>query len=215
MSLDVRVGAGATCMLGTQSSTKVYQRLDGKGCRQSLDVKIEADGLAVIAPDPLVCFAGAELRQSQRFSLDASAGLVLIDVLASGRRARGERWAMHRYESRCDIFVGDERVYRDALCLDPTDGPIDGWHRMGRFDCIATIVLIGPPLRSAVTKLLAQSQGREFAESAPGPFVAGPIPGGLLIRCVGNGPESIGRWIRKILWIVPALLGEDPWARKW
>ncbi len=86
---------------------------------------------------------------------------------------------------------------------------------MGRFDCIATVVLIGVPLRSAVAKLLAQSQTKEFSSSAPGPFVASPIACGLLLRTVGNGPESIGRWIRKMLWFIPALLGEDPWARKW
>lgn len=215
VSLDVCVGAGATCMLGTQSSTKIYPRLAGRGCRQSINLKIEAEGLAVVAPDPLVCYAGAELRQSQKFSLDDSAGLVLIDALASGRRARGERWAMHRYESCTDIFFGGEHVYRDALRLDPDDGPIDGWHRMGRFDCIATVVLIGAPLRSAVAKLLAQSHTKEFASSAPGPFVASPIAGGLLLRTVGNGPESIGRWLREVLWFIPALLGEDPWVRKW
>lgn len=213
--LNVRVGAGATCLLGTQSATKIYPRLDGRGCRQSIDLKIEAGALAVVAPDPLVCFSGAELRQSQRFDLDATAGLVVIDALASGRRARGERWAMHRYESRSDIFVSGEHVFRDALRLDNADGPIDGRHRMGRFDCIVTVLLIGPALRTAVAKLLAQTDKKEFACSAPGPFVASPITGGLLLRSVGNGPESIGRWIREVLWFVPALLGDDPWARKW
>ncbi len=77
--------------------------------------------MAIVAPDPLVCFAGSELRQSQKFNLDDSAGLILIDALTSGRRAR-RTLGVHHYESRTDIVVGGAAVYRDASASIQTTG---------------------------------------------------------------------------------------------
>ena len=215
LQLDVKVGPAATALLATQSSTKVYPRRDGKGCGQTLTMSIAEGGLAVVVPDPIVCFAESDYVQRQRFDLKTSAGLVLIDSLSSGRRARGERWAMHRYEARNDVYVEGEHLFRDALILDPVDGPLSGVHRMGCFDCIVMVVLIGEPLKNVIAALSRDEAAGELHRQAPGPVALSPIRGGLILRAVADGPEAIGHWLRRLLDFVPPMLGEDPWARKW
>jgi urease accessory protein len=44
---------------------------------------------------------------------------------------------------------------------------------------------------------------------------ASPISGGCILRLLGASAEVVGRAIRQYLAFVPALLGDDPWARKW
>ena len=67
----------------------------------------------------VVCFAGADFTQTQRYELHADASLVMVDWITSGRHASGERWAFSRYESRFDIRRGPQRVFFDALVLEP------------------------------------------------------------------------------------------------
>ena len=43
----------------------------------------------------------------------------MVDWMTSGRHAVGERWAFSRYESRFDIRRGSQRMFFDALVLEP------------------------------------------------------------------------------------------------
>jgi urease accessory protein len=38
---------------------------------------------------------------------------------------------------------------------------------------------------------------------------------GCVVRIAGTSVERVGRTVRDLLRFVPALLGDDPWARKW
>lgn len=214
--LDVRLGAETTCLLSTQASTKIYRCLEGEVCRQTLHVSAADAAICVAAPDPVICFTGARFIQNQRFNLAPSASLVLVDWLTSGRRAAGERWAFAGYESRIDIFVGERHVLHDAQRLCPEDGPLDTLFRMGAVDCLAVAVILGPAAQGATTRLL------QFVQDQPPPprgspllFAASPLAGGALLRVAGSSSETVGRWLRDRLDFVPALFGEDPWARKW
>ena len=120
---------------------KSIPRRSGQGCRQTLNLSVAEGGLAVVMPDPIVCFNDAQFTQRQRFDLDPSAGLVLVDTLSSGRRARGERWAMHHYESRNDIYVnGRARLPRCPAARSPRRRPLwsspHGPVRLHRHDCV-------------------------------------------------------------------------------
>ena len=55
------------------------------------------DGLLVLLPDPVACFAGARYEQETSVTLAPGASLVLLDAFTCGRAARGERWAFSHY----------------------------------------------------------------------------------------------------------------------
>jgi urease accessory protein len=215
IALHVRAGAGTACVLGTQASTKVYRSPAGIASSQRLTLIAEEGATCVVAPDPVTCFAGAVYEQRQEFDLHPGASLLLIDWLTSGRLARGERWAFDRYRTRTDVTVGGRNVFRDALRLDAADGPVAAEHRMGRCDCMALALLIGPRMERPAAELLDWAQAQPITLGEDLIFSASPLSGGAVVRVAGSTTETVGRWLRERLLFVAKLLGEDPWARKW
>ncbi len=213
--VDVSVGRGATCFLGTQSQTKVYRSATGRAARQSVDARIATGAMLVSMPDPVSCFAESVFEQRQRFEMSTDASLIWLEWLTSGRRARGERWAMGRYQSFADVCVGDRLIFRDALRLDQSDGPIDSPHRMGGCDCFATLLLIGPRVAEHAAAILKWAVDQPAKGDGSVLFAVSPVGGGAVVRAAGPGAEVVGWWVRDRLKFLPELLGADPWERKW
>ncbi len=211
--LRIEVDAGAAAFVSSQASTKVYRAVSGHAAAQ-VDATIGDGALLIVAPDPIVCFAGSRYEQTQRFAVDGTGGLILVDWFTSGRHATGERWAFDGYRSRSAIYRDDRLEWYDAVLLDPSDGSIA--ERMGRSDVLATIAICGAPLDVHAARVLTR-----ISETPPalddGTLVAGsPISGhGCVIRIAGRSVERVGREIRQCLAFAPGLLGDDPWAHRW
>jgi urease accessory protein len=214
IELELVVESGAGCLLSTQSQTKVYRSAAGESAGQRLGAELQSDAMLVSLPDALTCFAGSAFEQRQRFEMDASASLLSLEWLTSGRRARGERWAMRSVRTRTDVIVDGKVVFRDALRLDESDGPIAGEHRMGRCDCFATVLLLGPKLAMEARRLLDWTSAQP-ASSEGVLFSGSPLRDGLVLRAAGPTTESVAGWLRQRLEFLPALLGANPWDRKW
>ena len=225
---DVRIGAGARCFVGSQSSTKVYRNPNGLPCEHVTRAVLGSESLLVWAPDPVQAFAGSHYRQNQQFSMAPDAGLVLIDWFSSGRAARGERWAFSKYQSRIEIRRGRttdgpttpdspefETVVLDSLLLDSAHGPLTASHRMGRFNCLATFLLIGPQLSEPAQRFLKILEQEPVTPRSSLVFSGSPVKGGILVRVAGEHMEQVSERIRQCLDFVPEMLGDDPWARKW
>jgi ABC-type branched-subunit amino acid transport system ATPase component len=159
--------------------------------------------------------AGSTYYQRQEFYLQPGAGLVLLDWFCSGRSARRERWAFTRLQSRNEVFHGQERLLTDSLLLDQAHGPLDGANRMGRFNCLALLVMIGPMVADAAARMLAEVEALPVTRRAELIISASPIRQGAVLRIAGESGEEVGREIRGRLAFVSELLGDDPWARKW
>lgn len=213
--LSVSVGAQARCFLGTQASTKVYRNPDARVCRQSLNARVGQGALLVVAPDPVQAFAGSLYSQRQEFYLESGSSLVLVDWLCSGRAARGERWAFNRYQSRNEVFQDGQRLLVDSLVLTPEDGPLDGPLRLGRFNCVALVVIVGRLLEEPSARLLERVQKERVVRRAPLVLSASPVGGGVLLRVAGESVEAVGGEIRRCLEFLAPLLADDPWGRKW
>ena len=198
IALDVKVGESAKALIGTQASTKVY-KCPASEATQTLDAHVARGGLLVVAPDPLVPFAGARYGQRATIRLEEGARLAWLDVVSCGRASRGERWAFSRYASRTRVFVNDVLACDDALVL---DAERDLARSMGRFDAIATIILFGITPR-AVAK-------RDDVVTSSSAF-----QGGTCVRVAGTSTAAVTAHAREVLADVRASLGDDPWARKW
>lgn len=214
-NIHVRLGTSARCFLSTQASTKIYRNPRDLPCGQSLRAELAAGSLLVYAPDPIQSFAGSAYTQRQEFHLESGASLVLVDWFCSGRTARNERWIFTCLQSRNEIFVGGERLLVDSLLLDQADGPLEGPHRMGRFNCVAVIVITGAAVAEAAASWLAAVASRPVMRRASLIITASPIQDGVIVRLVGESSEEVAREIHIGLVFVRKLLGDDPWARKW
>ena len=172
-ALSVRVAPGATAVLATQASTKVYHaRARGQppaaaaggaeasspsvpspagrpAAVSSLAASVGSGGLLAVLPDPVMAFADARFRQRQSVSLAPGGSLVLLDWCSSGRRARGEAWAFASYESRTEVLLQRAAggpacpLLVDALRLQRS-AAAPLPERMGRAHVVGVLVLTGP-----------------------------------------------------------------------
>ncbi len=209
VSMQVVVDDDASALLATQASTKIYRG----AARMQLDARLGERALLAVIPDPVVCFEGASYAQRLSFVLQPTSSLVLVDSLTAGRSARGERWAFSRYESRLGVGRADEaRLLDDPVRLDATEAPIAS--RFGRFDAMATLVLLGPALCSAAQSLLARLAAEPVPRRGDVVMTASPLHDGALVRVVATSADILADHVRAALSFLPALLGDDPWARK-
>ncbi|MEO2037022.1 MAG: urease accessory protein UreD [Planctomycetaceae bacterium] len=215
IEMQVGVRPGASAVLATQSSTKVYRSDSGADCSQILGATVDKGSLMVVAPDPVTCFRGARYKQKQIIRLHPEATLVYVDWLTSGRRARGECWAFSRYRTRLDLYRAGERYLTDSLLLDPDDGPLDSPFRMGTFHCFAMMVMCGPQTQEAVASLLTEvgdqaiHPGNEVVDSVSS------LKDGAIWRIAGRTTEQVARRLKSRLDFLTPILGESPWYRKW
>jgi len=212
IAMDVEVGRGAAAYLSTQASTKIYRSPGGTSTE--VHARVAADGLLVVAPDPVVCFSGARYRQVQNFELADHAALAMLDWVSSGRHAAGERWAFDEYHSQISVRIGGRLVVHDALALRAADGSLR--ERLGRFNVLAIAVLAGTTLAAAASALVAKASALPVLKR-PDQLVAATALGdyGCIVRFADTSVERVGRTIREFLSFLPALLGDDPWTRKW
>lgn len=213
--LKIRLGKQSRCFLSTQSSTKVYRTPLDQPCACEMDAHLEAESLLVCVPDPVQAFADSRYAQVQDFHLHRTAGLVLVDWFSAGRSACGERWAFTRYESRNQVWLGQDLVLSDAVRLSDEDGPMSNEHRLGRYNCFAMVLVIGEPLEEICRTLLDGVAGRTVHSRAPLLCSASPLRQGALFRLAGECTESVGQEIHRLLRFLPSLLDGDPLSRKW
>ena len=211
IDLDVEVGPGAACFLSTQSSTKVYRSRLGSESRVS--ARVAAGGFLAMVPDPVVCFRASRFRQLQRVDLAGDAGLVFVDWVTSGRRAAGERWAFHEYTTGLQVRVDGRLLVHDAVSLRAAD--IDVSERMGRFDVLALMVMMGPRVREAATALVERIRASPLGRRADRIAAAAVVGDGCVLRVVGVSVENVARTVREWCACLPRELGDDPWSRKW
>jgi urease accessory protein len=198
--LEVDVDAGATCLVTTQASTKVYRGAS----RQRLDVRVRGDATALVLPDPVVPYRDSQLVQRTSIALDPDSSLALCDTITAGRVAFGERWSATRLDSTLAIRIAGVSRLVDRVLL---DGDVAA--RMRRFDALATVLLIGPRFRDIAQRELDR-------RAPPGVVIAGsPFADGAMFRIAAERVELVTMSIRQLLAQTCSLVGEDPWARKW
>jgi urease accessory protein len=246
--LDLGLGTGARCFVGTQSSTKIYRNPGGLPCSHATRARLAEDSLLVFAPALVQPFADSRYAQRQQFHLAPGAGLALVDGFTSGRPARAERWAFAHFESRNEVLrrlpaapaeknaspamesrdllpqapkqtpdtsEQEERIFLDAVCLDPADGLLANACRCGRFDCFAMLLLLGPPFKEAAKRLLDEVGGQPVQRRATLLASASPVADGVLLRLAGQDLEPVERELRRLMAFTCELLGDDPWSRRW
>ncbi|AKT38639.1 urease accessory protein UreD [Chondromyces crocatus] len=217
IDLDLDLAPAAAALVATQSSTKIYPS-DGRPSVQTLRARLADGAFLAWLPDPLCPFAGAIYRQHQRIDLSPGASLALVDAIVSGRAARAERWQFTSLHCTTEIFVDGRLTIRDALHLED-DADLSVADRMGRFDALATVLLLGPALAEAaaglVERFAATPLRAEPRQLASLHTAVNPVAGGALLRIAGERIEEVTAAVRSALQVLTPLLGEDPWARRW
>ena len=217
ITLDARVAAGASAMISTQASTKIYR--SERSASQHLRADVGDGGLLVLLPDPVTPFADSRYSQEQHIDLAPGASLVAVDWMTAGRVSFGERWRFTSYASRTWIRRGGRAILHDAMRLvndDPGDAGGAVVARMRRFNCVAWAVAIGPAVRASAARLAGSLEGTAVPRRADLLLSVAPLEDdGVLLRVAGISAQQVGAVLKQHLDFVPPLIGDDPWGTRW
>lgn len=215
LDLRVDVGPGATAVLTTQASTKVYHQQDGKSAQQLVDATVGSNGTLIVAPDPITCFADARYEQRQQFDLASDGSLLLLDWFTAGRLAHGERWAFDTYASENIVRVDGEMVACDRLRMDREVSSIDGPFMTNRYNCFAMVMLVGPALTEACGQIAEAVREQALPQQSTLPISFSPMPWGGVLRLAGMGAEPVRAELERRLAFIGPTIGGGLWHRKW
>lgn len=211
VDVELEVDRGATLVVFTQSSTKVFRGAS----RQALRAKV--DGTLVLLPDPVSAFAGARYTQAVDVALGADGACVLLDGFTAGRPAFGDRWAMNALELRTTVTHEGRAVLADALSLDTADGAIA--ERAGRFDAFATLVAVGrrvSPVVSAILREVVAPPSRDLVVAAsPLPRADGLDLPGAIARVAASSSARALAAVRSRLRNLPDIDAVDPFGSRY
>lgn len=215
LDLRVEVCDDAVGVLTTQASTKVYHQQDGQGASQHLSARVATGGMLVVAPDPVTCFADARYEQQQVFDLELDASLLLLDWFTAGRTAMGERWSFDTYRTENRVNIGGQCVACDRLAMDRSTHAIDGPFTTGRYNCFATVFLVGPAFDQAVAGLDEAVRAMPLLERSPMPISFSRFAWGGILRMAGVHVEHVREELAQRLVFIEPLIGSGLWHRKW
>ncbi len=219
-TLCVRCGEGAALYLGTQAFTKVYKSPNGIPCKQIIIGEVEAGGLAVVLPDPVVPYARSVFEQEQTWHLGSDACLVLADGHTAGRMAFGECFGYTSYRSDITVHTAErpvllERYYSAPEMLSPAYTGA-----FGAYNVVFNIFVAGISARfSCLVESLSQSLAPLLKPSRDSLLLsfASPRPDLFVIRSLAQNVECLHPLYTALRNAIahPNVLGADPLARKY
>lgn len=137
MSIDMNLGPEAHALISSPSANRVY-RTESKVSEQHINITVGPGAVLEWFPEHTIPFAGSRFRQILHAALAPGATLFLWDALASGRIARGERWAFTDLENEIRITTASGSSLLERYVLNPTDdlacvGLAEEWNYVASF----------------------------------------------------------------------------------
>ncbi len=101
------------------------------------------------------------------------------------------------------------------MVLDPQDGELKASCRMGEYNCLASVVLIGKRFDGLSRKLLEDLDKEPVGTDLDPVESVSPVSGGAILRVIGRSTESVTRRLQVRMADLSSVLGGCPWERKW
>ncbi|GAB3125625.1 urease accessory protein UreD [Tsukamurella serpentis] len=186
-SIDVELEAGAQAVLTTQSATKVYRTPDGAAA-QHMRLQLGPDSRLEYVPDALILYREATFRQSCTVHLDASATLVMAEIVTPGWSPDGARFRYDELRMRTEIHRDGDLLAVDNVLVEPGRadpsgiGFLDGHTHFGSLTAVDH--RCDGDLLDEVHALTERAAGVRSGLTA----LAGP---GFVVRCLGDDTAEL------------------------
>jgi urease accessory protein len=196
----IEVEEGATLLVFTQSTTKVFRG----AASQSIRAKVA--GTLVLLPDPVAAFKDASYTQRIDVDLTPAGSCLVLDGFTSGRAAFGERWAMKSLDLRTTVREDERTIAVDALRLDRADGSIAA--RTGSYDAFSTLLAV---------RCLAPNAAPPAPPTADLAVATSPLArtDGAIVRIAASSPAAAIAAARSRLRNLPDIDIVDPFASRY
>ncbi len=210
LTIDMNLDRDAHVLISAPSANRVY-RTEGQASEQHVNITVGSGAVLEWLPEHTIPFAGSRFRQTLHVQLAPGATIVLWDAVASGRIARGERWAFTDLENEIKITTASGGSLAERYVLDPsTDlgriGLADEW------DYVASLYVANDAISSEAWKQL-ESKVAFLLDQHPGQVLGGvstPAIPGLAIKLLARTAPPLAQmldmlWaaVREELWNLP------------
>lgn len=188
---------GTHVCLTTPSATRIYRTLHQPAVLETA-IKIGEGATLEYLPDHTIPHVGSALHQSLRIEMARGSKAIVLDSLASGRVAHGERWSFREIDSRTDVYVCGTPAFLNRTKIFPAlqQPQRVGW--MGEFDYMTSMLLLADGFRDWQPVAAAIN-----AELEAAPLVSGGVSlltqGGCVIRYLTRSASEMTR-VNKRLW---------------
>jgi urease accessory protein len=210
LSVRATLGPGTHALFSTPSATRVYRSL-GETAVQTVELAVGPGAILEWMPDATIPYAGARFKQTIGVTLAAGATVLLWDAIASGRIARGERWAFTSLENEIRITTTSGRSVLERYALAPA---LHGVGQAGSWDYVASLFLIGDGVDVGRWKELEAALAA-ILDARPGSVLGGvsePAAPGLAVKLVAKSApdltdtlDELWQAVRQVLWNLPKL----------
>ncbi|MBI3807772.1 MAG: urease accessory protein UreD [Nitrospirae bacterium] len=210
VSVGAQLHAGTHVLVTSPSANRVYRSLS-EPVLQEIRLSVGAEARLEWLPEVMIPFAGSRFRQSIHVDLAPGATVVLWDAMASGRVAKGERWAFSSVENEIHIRAPLGKSVVERYHLVPGRLP-ESVGLVGSWDYVASLFVIGDAVGADVWKRLDAALAA-ILEQRPGLVLGGvstPATSGLAVKLVARSApdltetfEAIWAAVRENLWNLP------------
>ena len=133
LTTEIVQEAGTHVCLTTPSATRVYRSAEKPAILETV-IRLGEGATLEYFPDHVIPHAGSALRQSLRIEMARGSRAILLDSMASGRVAHGERWRFTEMDSRTEVCSSGRPVYINRRRIIPLTKRPDRFGSMEEFD---------------------------------------------------------------------------------
>ena len=119
--IEIAAADGAKLTLTTAAAEKVY-RAPGQAAELNIALRVAAGAHLGWLPHETILFDRARVRRRFDIDLDATASLLLCEIVVFGRTAMGERMAQGEFVDRWRLRRGGRLVFAETVRLDGNIG---------------------------------------------------------------------------------------------
>ena len=205
LDLDIELREHAHAVLTMPGAAKFYPA-HGRRARQHVALRVHDGAIVEWLPPETIVFDGADARTSLEIELGEGASVLGWDIVALGRRARGEAFGRGRWRQRLAIRRAGRLIVDDTLDLAGGDPWLGSGLGLAGASVCGTLFAAGLGLDAVVVTACRDAVASEAARIG----VTMPLPGLLMARCLADEAEAV-RHAFIALWtrLRPALTGRE------
>ena len=182
--------------LTTPSATRIYRTTKEPAVLETV-IRLGEGATLEYLPDHVIPHTGSALRQSLRVEMKRGSRAILLDSLAAGRAARGERWNFAEIDSRTEAILCDKPIFINRTIINPVAQHPGHLGLMEEFSYMACLNLLADGLENWPRVAAAMN-----AELESVPQVKGGVSlisrGGCVIRYLATCASDLTRTNRKL-----------------
>lgn len=193
---EIDQDAGTHVCLTTPSATRIYRTLRQPAVLETL-IKLGEEATLEYLPDHVIPHADSALRQSLRIDMARGSRAIVLESLASGRVAHGERWNFREMDSRAEVSICGKPVFFNRTRIAPaTQNPRQiGW--MEEFDYAVCMGVFADGFENWLRVATALNAELESCPSVRG-GVSLLSRGGCIVRYLARSASEMTRTNQKL-----------------